>query len=114
MTENRTQKQIPAASGSTAEAPAFAGYTLEEIQYQRALVLLQREFAKEKMVRDVHKIRKRGPFGVGGKDASPLVKAGSVAQKFITGFNYVDYALVGFSAFSTVRKIFRFFSRKKK
>lgn len=112
MEEFNEQKQIPAAS-EAAKENSFKGYTLEDIHYQRALVLLQREFAKEKIAADIRKIRKRGPFGVGGSNNSSLAKAGTIAQKFLTGFNYVDYALVGFSAFSTIRKIFRFFKKKK-
>ena len=114
MAANDKPKQIPAAAAAAADAKAkaFKGYTLEDIHYQRALILLQRQFAKEKIVADVHKIRKRGPFGTGDK-SSPLAKAGGIASKFITGFNYVDYVLLGFSAFSTVRKVFRFFHKKK-
>lgn len=114
MTGNDTPKQIPAPDSAAASAKekAFKGYTLEDIHYQRALVLLQRQFAKEKIMADVHKIRKRGPFGTGDK-SSPLAKAGGLASKFITGFNYVDYVLLGFSAFSTVRKVFRFFRKKR-
>lgn len=112
MEEKKDLKQIPAAS-EAAQENTFKGYTLEDIHYQRALVMLQREFAKEKIAADIHKIKKRGPFGVTGKDASSLTKAGTVVSKLINGFNYMDYALVGFSAFSTIRKVFRFFKKKK-
>ncbi|MCM1290951.1 MAG: hypothetical protein NC201_00945 [Prevotella sp.] len=93
------------------EPVQFHGYTLDEIRYQRALSALQREFAKEKIISQVTKIRKRGVFGLNEKPGT-LAKAGGVASKILGGLNYVDYALIGFSAFSTIRKVFKFFRRK--
>lgn len=94
------------------EEKKFRGYTLNEIRYQRALAALQREFAKEKIFTQANRIRKRGVFGTGDKQGV-MAKAGGIASKVLTGFNYVDYAMIGFSAFTTLRKVFKFFRKKK-
>ena len=40
----------------------FKGYGIEQLKYQRALLALQKEFAKEKLLRDASDIRKSLPF----------------------------------------------------
>lgn len=88
------------------------GLTLNEIRYQRALILLKREFCAEKIRTDLEKIRARGVMGV-GKPGNKLTRVGSFASKAMSGFNYIDYALMGFSLFSTLKKIRSFFRKKK-
>lgn len=89
---------------------SFGGYTIEELRYQRAVVALQKEFAKAKVVNNLSKVKKTNPLS-GSK--SGLVKAGGMASRIISGLNVVDYAMLGFSVFSTTRKFFSFFRRKK-
>lgn len=98
------------------DANDFKGYSLEELRYQRALVMLRREFAKQKLQTRMRHIRKTNAFtGTSSATrASGLIRAGSLASKVLTGLNYVDYIMIGFSAFSTVRKVVSFFSRKRK
>ena len=93
----------------------FKGYSLEELRYRRALVMLQREFAKEKITTKVRKIG-QGKLLPGGSSSktSGLVKAGTFASTLLTGLNYADYIMIGFSAFGTVRKIVSFFRKKTK
>lgn len=93
----------------------FKGYTLEEIRYQRALVALQKEFCKTKLNRNIHNLQKANPLTSASASASSLPgKFGAIAGKLLTGLNYLDYAMIGFSAFNSVRKVFSFFHRKKK
>lgn len=97
------------------EKPKFNGYSLEELRYQRALVMLRREFAKQKMNNKIRSIRKTNAFTgtASGSKSSGLLRAGSIASKLVSGMNYLDYAMIGFSAFGTIRKITSFFRKKK-
>lgn len=92
----------------------FKGYTLEEIRYQRALVALQKEFCKTKILRNVHNLQKTNPLSPSSTVKSMPGKVGFVASKLLTGLNYLDYAMLGFSLFSSARKVYSFFHRKKK
>lgn len=112
---NEIEKCEAAAKEITRPEKKFEGYTLEEIRYQRALVALQKEFCKAKLYRNLHSLQKKNPFSSAASPGKNLPgKFGFVAGKLLTGFNYIDYALVGFSIFGTVRKIVSFFRRKKK
>ncbi len=91
------------------------GLTISEIRYQRALVALQKEFCKEKIDMSIRKLKTSSPFSkdyAGGKKSS-FGKFGAIAGKLIGGMNYLDYAIIGFSAFSNVRKLLGFFKKKK-
>lgn len=91
------------------EPKPFKGYSLEELRYQRALVALQKEFSKSKVLNTTRKIRKQGISGMSGRTG----KSVGIVGKMLTGMNYIDYAMLGLSAFNTGRKIFSFFRRKK-
>lgn len=90
----------------------FQGYTLSELRYQRALAALKREYAREKTFKRISKIRRRPFFGGSGKGAS-MSTAGNWLSKAAIGFNYADYAILGFSLFSSVRKVWKFFRKKR-
>lgn len=108
----------PVANPQEAIAPAqkFKGYSLEELRYQRALVMLQREFAKEKITTKMRRIANGKILSSGSATSkgSGLMRAGSLASKILTGLNYADYVMIGFSAFGTIRKVVSFFTRRKK
>lgn len=100
-----------AAKGANAEkVEKFKGYTLDELRYQRALIALRKEFSKENTLHNARRISKFNPL----KGGSGMGRAGQIATKLLSGMNYIDYALLGFSAFSTIRKFTSFFRRKKK
>ena len=105
--ETDVQKTVVEETVATQD---FKGYTLHEIRYYRALAALQREFAKEKLVAQALRMRRRGIMG-SGSNRGVMAKAGGIASKLFGGMNYVDYAMMGFSAFSTIRKIFKFFRK---
>lgn len=105
-------KNIPARN--TADEPAvFNGYTLQELRYQRALASLKKEFAKEKALAGLNAMKEKTAFGRLSGKVSSLGKAGGLLPKVLSSLNYADYAMLGFSAFGTVRKVWKFFKRKK-
>ena len=105
-------KNIPARN--TADEPAvFNGYTLQELRYQRALASLKKEFAKEKALAGLNAMKEKTAFGRLSGKVSSLGKAGGLLPKVLSSLNYADYAMLGFSVFGTVRKVWNFFKRKK-
>ena len=92
---------------------SFSGYTLEEIRYQRALVALQADFCKTKIIKSFQNLQKANPLSPTSAATSLPGKAGAVALKLINGLNYLDYAVLGFSIFTTLKKFVSFFRRKK-
>lgn len=105
------KSNIDKAVEIVAEKPEFRGYTLDEIRYRRALAAMRREYSKEKIINGMTRLRKRAVFG--GKESGVVGKAGSLASKLFSGLNYIDYAMVGFTAFSAIKKVFRIFRKKK-
>lgn len=94
------------------EKPKFAGYTLDDLRYRRAVVALRKEFAREKLVEDYENVRHWSPFAQDGK-GKKASKAATIARKLIGGLNYLDYAMIGLSLFSSARKVAGFFKPKK-
>lgn len=89
----------------------FKGYTLEELRYQRALVMLQREFCKNRMMRNLGNLKQSNPLSPNFAVSKFAGKSGSIASKILSGMSYLDYAMLGFSAFKSVRKIVKLFKR---
>lgn len=85
----------------------FKGYTMDELRYQRAMIALQKEFAKQRIS---HRVRNLKHYSIFSKNSS---KVGNVATKLLSGVSYIDYALIGYSLFNSGRKIFSIFSKKK-
>lgn len=105
---------VPAPQSDAIEpVSTFKGYSLADIRYYRALTALQREFCKQKIVTDLHRIQKYNPLTGGSSSGGKVSRFGSVAGKVLSGLNYMDYILLGFQSFSTIRKVFSFFRRKK-
>lgn len=90
------------------EEPEFKGYTLSQLRYQRALVCVKRDFTYAGILNDINRVKQR-KFFFGGKGSQ---KGETWAGKIFSGMNYLDYALLGISAFSSIRKMFSFFKRK--
>lgn len=112
MNENNpVKKDATAGKGGN-----FKGYTLDELRYQRALTALRREFCKSRVMSKVYNVRKRNPLSADNSGSTSGI-AGKISYflpKVINGMSYLDYAMMGFSAFASIRKIFSFFHRKKK
>lgn len=90
----------------------FKGYSMEELRYQRAMLLLQKEFCKSKILREINQLKERSIFSRFNKE-SKTTRWGSLTTKLLSGLNYLDYAMVGASLFGTGKKIYKFFKRKR-
>ena len=91
----------------------FKGYTIEEIRFQRALVAMEAEFCKTKILKNWENIQNSNPLMPGNKN-NFTSKAGSLALKMFNGLNYLDYFLLGLSLFKGSKKVFSFFRGLKK
>lgn len=98
---------------ATPQPKEVKGLTISEIRYQRALVALQKEFCKEKIGYSVRNLKNTSPFSKDYASKSHFGRFGAIAGKLISGVNYLDYAVIGFTVFSNVRKIISFFKKKK-
>lgn len=87
----------------------FKGYTIDELRYQIVYKSLQREFAKERLQLKLHKLQKSLPFGGKG---SP--KTGGLFGSMFKSLSYLDYILMGYSAFKSVKSVFSIFRRNKR
>ncbi len=95
---------------------AFKGYSLDELRYQRTLALIRREFTRKEMTNKVYSIRYGNAFTSTKSTAkgSSRFSPSGILSKIVSGMNWLDYAMIAFSAFGTVRKIASFFGRKKR
>ena len=90
----------------------FKGYTIEEIRFHRALVAMEADFCKTKILKSINNLQKFNPLTA--NTTSLPGKAGSIALKLINGLNYMDYIMLGWSLFNGGRKVFSFFKGRKK
>ena len=111
MKENKTKGEV--VKDILTPESKFKGYTIEEIRFQRALVAMEADFCKTKILKNWNNIQKLNPLSP-SSSSSFTGKAGNVALKLINGLNYMDYVLLGWSVFSGARKVFSFFKGKKK
>lgn len=95
-----TMSNIQAKKKAPHTSAGFKGYTLSQLRYQRALVALRREYCKDDILASMEKARKLSPFSKEGKSG-----LGGVAGKIVGGLNFLDMAMIGFSAFNAIRKI---------
>lgn len=110
------KKKLPAPKELMPLSPEkIKGLTINEIRYRRALLTLQKDFCREKMMLSIHKIANSSPFSKGYKSdgRTSMGRYGAIMGKLVGGLNYVDAVMVGFSVFQTTKKIFSFFKRKK-
>lgn len=114
MIMNELQKANNEAQKIAQPDNSFKGYTLEELRYQRGLALLHREFCKTRILKSVQKLQESSPFSPNYSAKSLTGKAGFIAGKVLNGLNYIDYAMIGFSVFGTVRKVLSFFRGRKR
>ncbi|MCM1152845.1 MAG: hypothetical protein NC328_04230 [Muribaculum sp.] len=99
---------------SPATLHPFKGYSINELHYRRALVAMQKEIARDKVLTNVLKLQRHSPFSKDfGKDRGKFGKATMVVEKITNGLNYFDYAMLGYTLFNSGRKIWSFFRRTK-
>lgn len=92
----------------------FKGFTIDELEYQRAYVLLKKEFSKVKVLEDLDDLKNRKLISFKNKGTSndSFFSFGSLASKLMSGMNYLDYAVMAFSAFGAVKKFVKLFKKK--
>lgn len=90
------------------------GMTIDEISHQRALLAVKKEFCKDKVLRDLEKIRGQMPFSGGAESRVGLRSVGNIASRVMSGLGYLDYVLLGVSAFNAVKKVTGIFRRRKR
>ncbi len=88
----------------------FKGYTLDELRYQRALVLLKKEFSKQQLTESFKQIKANSPLvafnGTKGTKSS-------IVGKILKSLDYMDYAMMGYSLFKSIRKFTSKFKKNK-
>ena len=94
------------------EEQDFKGFTLDELRYQRALLMVKREFLKEKAIHQGQQLKERIPV-LNGKSALASISSKGIIGKIAKGLNYTDYLLLGFSIFGAAKKVFSLFKKKK-
>ena len=96
------------------EEPRAKGLTIDEIRYRRALVALKKEFSKSKMLLHKEKIANSSPFSKGYKSSagSKLGRMGAIFGNLTGKLNYLDYIMMGVSAFQTGKKMIVFLRKK--
>ena len=115
MNQNATNNTAPAQTDNQTIQPVehFKGDTLEELRYNRAMMALKAEFCKEKMLADLQAAKSQTILGkLQRGEGTGLFKSG-VLGKMARSLNYVDYILVGLTAFKTIRSITSLFRRNK-
>ena len=89
----------------------FRGYTMEELKYQRALLLIKREFLREKALKETNKLKERIPV-INGKTNIMGSLGKGLLGKITTGLGFVDYILIGMQALKVGRKVGSLFRRR--
>lgn len=98
---------LPAAS--LPHEHEFKGYSMDELRYQRALLLVRREFVREKALKETRKIREQLPFvGSGHSSAQPSGLIGKVMK----GLSFADYFILAVQALRIGRKLSSKFKKK--
>lgn len=110
-------KQIESKAPHTEKADdskPFAGYTMEELKYQRALMALRKEFCKTKVMQSVDSLRHGDSSKKdSSKSTSKLALAGRIAGKLLSNMNTLDYVMMGISLFGTAKKGYKLIRGKK-
>ena len=89
----------------------FKGYTMEELKYQRALLLIKREFLREKALRETKKIKSQIPL-LNGQSGLSSFPVNGIMGKMMKGLGFADYLVLGIQAVKIGKKIGSLFRRK--
>lgn len=89
----------------------FKGYTMEELQYQRALLALKKEFLKEKALHTLSAVKEQVPL-IGGSISATGLQHKGIAGKLLKSLNFADYLLLGVQGIRIGRKIGSLFKKK--
>jgi hypothetical protein len=84
----------------------FKGYTIDELRYRMAMATLQKEFTKEQFMAELQTMINESPLNSNNSSG--------ILGKMLRGLSFIDYALMGYSAFKSVRGIMGFFNKKRR
>lgn len=98
-------------TGAPSHAEDFKGYSLAELRYQRALLVIKKEFEKEKAIKEIKKIKSRIPV-INGKSPMDGISTMGVVGKIIRGLSFADYLMLGFQALRIGKKAAGLLKRK--
>lgn len=108
MKKNNDKIALPSESFES----GFKGYTMDELRYQRALLLIKREFVREKAFNETKKIKKQIPI-LNGKSVLSNMNSSGLVGKLMKGFGMADYIILAFQALRIGKKIGGKFKKKK-
>lgn len=106
----KKDKEIKKADSKHLEEE-FEGYTIEELRYQRALLALKKEFAKEKAMKETQQIKEQIPL-LNGRTQSAGSFTSGLLGKFMKGLGFADYLILGYQALRIGRKMGTLFKKK--
>lgn len=101
-----TKVKVPESSETV-----FKGYSMDELKYQRALLLIKREFLREKVLKNTKKIKDNIPL-LNGQSAFGSITPKGVVGKLIRGLDFADYLMLGFQALRISKKVGSIFRKK--
>ena len=107
--------KVTTHSTGTPSEVVFEGYKIEELRYQRAMLAIRKEFAKEKLLKSVkglnpaHRSSSDKALSDGGKYSLISKLAGNAMR----GLKAFDYVVLGLSVAGVVRKGYRLIKGKK-
>lgn len=93
------------SSQNTSPSP-WNGYSLDELRYQRAVVLTRLEIQKGRMLQQVQS------SGING-DSAARGFAGAILKKFFGNMSFIDYIFIGFKVTKTAMKFIQMLKGKK-
>lgn len=96
------------------EGKEFKGYTLDELRYQRALLMIKKEFLKERAMHNVEAIKSHIPLVNGKNPIGHSSSSNGILGKIMKGLDFADYLVLGMQVVKIGKKIGRVFKRKKK
>lgn len=114
MNQDNPKKEQSKVAVSIENTADFKGYTLEELQWQRAFVALQAELAKETLIAKKEAITASLPFGKKKDDSGSRLPAmsGKTLQRIVSSLSYLDYFRMASTVARAGIKVFKFFRRK--
>ena len=95
---------------SAVSEQAFEGYTLEELRYQRALIALKADFCREKLQVSVGEVTQNGPLSRFTRKGK--IQGSGIVGKLAKSLDMVDYAILGFTLFKTIKSLMSKFKKK--
>ena len=106
-------KESEGMTPQNVDIPEFKGYTLDELCYHRAMLTLQREFCKERILLEYHNLTHGSKSEGKSKSGKSIFSTAGIFSRVFKSLDYIDYVLMGISAFTSIRKITGFFRKKK-